>query len=65
MKWKGERLGVPPLYYIYFPGQAPQEHPQNQQNTKKQDPEMVHSLDFVKNRLRLRDLEKFILPLWA
>lgn len=50
-----------PLCHIDCPEQAPQEHPQNQENTKKQDPEIVHNLDFVNNRLGLRDLEKFYL----
>lgn len=54
-----------PLYLIYFPGQGPQELPQDQQNIKEQDPEVVHSLDFVNDRLWLCDLEKIVLPLWA
>lgn len=54
-----------PLYLIYFPGQGPQELPQDQQNIKEQDPEVVHSLDFVNDRLWLCDLEKIVLPLRA
>ena len=47
-----------PLHHIYFPGWAPEELAQNQPNTRKQDPNLVHSLDCVNDRLWLLHFDK-------
>lgn len=52
-----------PLHQVYFPGQEPSGAASEPTEHQKQDPEVVHSRDFVNERLLwLCDLDKLFYP---